>query len=94
MVLWWYNTSFALYGLLVLWGYRYVFDCSCSVASEVCVDAILSMYTFDAFTQSFYVWYYYVSLVCVLLVIVIVVPNVVWFCIPPFLWSMKGTFIW
>ena len=55
-----YNTTFVLYWVLVLVGYKY--DLDGSGASEVCVDAICPISSFDAFAKTFYIWYDYVSL--------------------------------
>ena len=57
----------------------YVLDFS--VACEVCVDAILTAYVFHALAEALYIWNYYVSLVCVVIlaVVILVVPSVGWF---------------
>ena len=56
----------------------YVLDCS--VVSEVCIDAMLHAHAFDVLAQALYIWYGYLSLVCVVVLVVaafVLVPCVV-----------------
>ena len=87
---------FCIVWIFAHWWYKYVLDCS--VASEVCVDAILTAYAFYAFAEALYMCYHYVSLVCnVVLVIdvsVVVVPNIFRFLCWKFLHSILSVDPW
>ena len=68
----------------VLWGYQYVLVCS--VASEVFVDVILTTYAFGTLGEAFYMWNYYVSLICVVVWLMLFLVLFGLFC-----WKFLGS---